>query len=319
MTEAFLSQDEIDALLGGEEKEIVPKRGDEAHPFDFSQIENLKKGGLPGLDLIFERWIKSFRDEIRRILPRINLVSKGNIYITRYNAFMAKIPLPSSYVGFLMKPLKENALLILDSRLVFTVVSVLFGGQARPFKVEGREFTKLELQVLGDFVNVALETFENVWSHIYPLGVEKRFVELNPLLARIVSPNEKVIIVEVLLDIDGYEAPMFFCFPQGMFLPIKDIIYSEYSIEEDTLWKESLQEKLYGLEIELVLEAARLTVMAADVVEWKVGDEIPLGVTSESVMRLFVGTKPKFTCKLGKINGKYAAMVQGTIQERESK
>ena len=316
MSEDFLSQEEIDALLGGGSKPTKVK-GD-VEPFDFSQVESVKKGSLPGLELIFERWVKLFRDEIRKFISKINMVSKDSIYVTRFNTFMSKIPLPSSYVIISMKPLKENALFILDSRLVFTVISVLFGGPAKPFKVEGREFTKLEMKVVEDFINIALQTFEDVWRHVYPIDVEKKSIELNPNLAKIVSSNEKVIVVECLVELDGYEAPLFFCFPQGLFLPIKELIHSEFTgTEEEKSWQELIELKLMSVPVKLTLELTKKTFSIKEILDWKEGDELDLEVEKDQDLKLYVENQPKFFAKLGRVKDKYAALIKKEINHEE--
>ncbi|WP_457641145.1 flagellar motor switch protein FliM [Persephonella sp.] len=317
MSDEFLSQEEIDALLGGEDTGEKEEVKSEVAPFDFSEVEHIKKGGLPGLEMIFERWIKIYRDEVRKVTPRINMVWRENIYITRFNSFMLKIPLPSSYNIFTMRPLKENALLIVDSRLVFTIISVLFGGPAQPFKVEGREFTKLETKIVEDLVNSALKSFESVWNNIYPVVVELRSIELNPNLAKIVSPNEKVIVVECRMDIDGYEAPFYFCFPQSMFLPIKEIIYTQVSVSDDPVWKKNLDEKIRKLNLKLTMEIAKLEFKIGDILQWDIGSEIDLGVGKDDIFKLYVENKHKFNVKLGKVNNKYAAMIVEPVLEEE--
>ncbi|MBK3332488.1 flagellar motor switch protein FliM [Persephonella atlantica] len=318
MSEEFLSQEEIDALLGGgEEEKKEEERKEPVAPFDFSQVEHIKKGGLPGFELIFERWIKAFREDVRKILPHVNMVTKENIYISRFQNFMLKIPLPSSYTIFSMRPLKENALLVVDSRLVFTVISILFGGPAKPFKVEGREFTKLEMRVVEDFINTALKSFEQVWDSFYPVMIEVKSIELNPSLARIVSPNEKVIIVECKMDIDGYEAPFFFCFPQSMFLPIKDIVYSQVAFAEDPVWRKNIEEKIYRLNVKLRLEFVKKKTRIKDILSWKKGTEIPLFVSREEELNLYVEDRLKFMAKLGKVKDRYAAMITKPVVEEE--
>ncbi len=314
----FLSQEEIDALLGGEEAEQQEEsEASDIHPFDFSELESIKKGGLPGLELLYERWVKAFRENIRKIIPKINMVSKENIYVTRFNSFMFKIPMPSSYTTFTMKPLKETALLVVDSRLVFTIVSVLFGGPAKPFKVEGREFTKLEMYIIKDFIDTALATLESTFSSVISLKVEKKSTELNPSLAKITSGNEKVIIVECIIEVDGFEAPIYFCYPQGMFLPIKDIIYSEYSAEVDEVWKEKLYGILYKTKVRVTLELARQEFLMKDILKWDIGTELVLGVSKDDFVQLLVEDKEKFSCKLGKMKNRYAALLKEHTQEEE--
>lgn len=320
MSDEFLSQEEIDALLGVDNKDRSTEALEEEKekPFDFSQVEHIKKGGLPGLELIFERWIKIFRDEIRKLIPNLNMVSKDDMYIIRFQSFMLKIPLPASYSIFTMKPLKENALMILDSRLVFTIISVLFGGPPKPFKVEGREFTKLEARVIRDIVEKSLKVFKSIWTTIYPINIGLKSIELNPTLARIVSQNEKVVIVELSMDIDGYTAPFFFCFPQSMFLPIKDIIYMEIAnMEKDPVWEKNLEAKILHLNVKLWVELIRKEYKIKDILEWEEGTRLEFDVLNTDLLRIFVENKPKFLGKLGQKGNGFAVKVKDLIINEE--
>ncbi|MEO2068586.1 MAG: flagellar motor switch protein FliM [Desulfurobacteriaceae bacterium] len=309
MAEEFLSQEEIDALLGDSSPGEKEKKS-EVGPFDFSQLEHIKKGGVPGLELLLERWVKIFGEEVRRLVPQVSMISKESVYITRFNNFMVKIPMPASYSIVSMKPLKDNFLFVLDSRLVFVVISVIFGGPAQPFKIEGREFTKLEMRVIQDLVDISLSTFERVWQDAFPVELELRSIELNPALARIVSGNEKVIVVECSMDIDGYEAPFFFCFPQGLFMPIKELIFSENMFaEKDPVWESHLEKKLLKTKLRLSLELAKKRVKLGEVLEWKVGDTIMLNVSKGDLLSFYVEDKPKFIAKLGKLKEKFAALI----------
>ncbi|WP_457678209.1 flagellar motor switch protein FliM [Thermovibrio sp.] len=313
MSEEFLSQEEIDALLGGGQSKEEEKKS-EVYPFDFSQVEHIKKGGVPGLELLFERWVKIYREAIRRLVPQVAMITKESVYITRFNNFISKIPMPASYSIVSIRPFKENFLFILDSRLVFVVISVMFGGPAKPFKIEGREFTKLEMRIIEDLVKVALETFESVWKDVYPVEVELRGIELNPALARIVSGNEKVMVVECSMDIDGYEAPFFFCFPYGMFMPIKEMIFTESLFaERDPVWEEYLKEKVLKTKLRLSLELCRRWYKLEEVLNWKLGDKLKLEVPKGEPLELLVEGKPKFLAKLGKVNNRFAALIYGEV------
>jgi len=308
VAEEFLSQEEIDALLGGGKKE--KKEEKRVAPFDFEQVEHLKKGGVPGLELLFERWVKIHRERVRGLVPQIGMVTKDSVYVTRFQSFMAKIPMPASYSIVAMRPFKENFLFVLDSRLVFVIISVMFGGPAEPFKIEGREFTKLEMKVIQDLVRLSLNSFEQVWQDVYPVTLELRGIELNPALARIVSGNEKVIVVECSMDIDGYEAPFFFCFPQGLFMPIKELIFSESLFtERDPVWEEHLQKKLLKTDLRVSLELIRKTFLMKEILSWKVGDRLELGVSRRDLLKLYVEESPKFLARMGRVKDRYAALI----------
>lgn len=311
----FLSQEEIDALLdGGKKTEAVETSKVKA--FDLSKVERIQKGGFPGLEIIFERWAKSFQEEIRKKFSTITMVSKSKIYISRYGSYITKIPLPAAYAIFHLKPPKEPALLAIDARLVFSLVSSIFGGGSRIFKIEGRDFTKLELKIVSDFISIAMETFKQVWNEFVELEVELKSLELNPFLVRIVSQAEKVIVVEMTMDIDGTDVPFSFCFPQMMFLPIKDLVLSEtFGTEVSQEWKENIYQKLLRVPLTLRLQLDRKTITVENFLNLGLGESIILGKTVNSNLDLYVENKKKFEAKLGKVDKKFAASIEKVIGE----
>lgn len=311
----FLSQEEIDALLGGGKKAeaTVDER---VKPFDLSKVERIQKGGFPGLEIIFERWAKLFREEVRKIFPTINMVSKSKIYISRYGNFITKIPLPAAYTIFYIKPLKEPALFVIDARLVFSLVSSIFGGGSKTFKIEGRDFTKLELRIVNDLITVATETFNRVWSEFMPVEVEVKSLELNPFLVRIVSSAEKVIVVEMSMDIDGTEVPFSFCFPQMMFLPVRDLIFSEtFGTEVSQEWKDTIVRKLMKAHLTLTLEVDKKMVTVEEFLNLEPGSSIILSKGVNSNLDVYVEGRKKFEAKLGKVDRKFAASIQKIVEE----
>lgn len=313
----FLSQEEIDALLGGGKK-VEAVVDEKVKPFDLSKVEKIQKGGFPGIEIIFERWAKLFREEIRKVFSTINMVSKSKIYVLRYGNFITKIPLPAAYTIFYIKPLKEPALLALDARLVFSLVSSIFGGGSKTFKIEGRDFTKLELKIVNDFINVAMETFNRVWNEFTPVEVEVKSLELNPFLVRIVSSAEKVIVVEMEMDIDGTEVPFSFCFPQMMFLPVRDLVFSEtFGTEVSQEWKDSIVRKLTRVYLTLTLEIDKKKITVEEFLNLEPGSSIILSKGIDADLDVYVEGKKKFEAKLGKLDKKFAASIQKIVGEEK--
>lgn len=312
----FLSQDEIDALLGSGKKES--EKEVKERKFDFNRLQKIQKGGFSGLELLFEKWTKILREEIRAELPAVNMISKGKISIMRFGDYLIKIPLPASYTIFVMKPLKEPALLVIDSRVVFNLVSSIFGGGAKPFKIEGREFTKLEMRIVEKLVDIVLTTFEKIWQDIYPIEIERKSIELNPFLVRIIPPSEKVIVAEILMDIEGIEVSFTFAFPQMLFLPIKDIVYSEnLNAEIPEEWIKDIINKILKIKLKATLELDKVKFIVRDILELEKGSEIILNKSLNDELNLLIENKVKFKAKLGKIDKKFAAMIVSKVEKEK--
>ena len=62
----------------------------------------------------------------------------------KFGNFMRSLPVPSSIDIIRVDPLRGNALVIVETKLVFALIDSFFGGRgAGTMKVEGREFTAI--------------------------------------------------------------------------------------------------------------------------------------------------------------------------------
>ena len=142
--EAFLSQDEVDALLAGvtgEEQSGAPAADNEppgTRAYDLSSPERVVRRRMQTLELINERFARHLRTVLLNFMRRSADITVSSIRIQKYADFERNIPVPSNLNMVQLRPLRGTAMLSYDASLVFLVVDSLFGGDGRyHMRVEG--------------------------------------------------------------------------------------------------------------------------------------------------------------------------------------
>ncbi len=134
MSQDFLSQDEVDALLKGVSGEVdeakVEVDNTGVRAYDLAKQERIVRGRMPTLELINERFARQLRIGLFNFMRRTAEVSIGPIRVLKYNEFIRNLVVPTNLNIVTAKPLRGASLFIFDPSLVFLVVDNLFGGTA---------------------------------------------------------------------------------------------------------------------------------------------------------------------------------------------
>jgi flagellar motor switch protein FliM len=159
----ILSQEEVDALLkgvvGGDiatETDIPSVETGQFERFDFAAQDKVVRGRMPSLDAIHDRFARFFRNTLSSMLRKMVDITPVSLDTIKFGNFMRSLPVPSSIHIIRVEPLRGNALVIVEAKLVFGLIDSFFGGRgAGTMKVEGREFTAIEQRMLIKVVHSA--------------------------------------------------------------------------------------------------------------------------------------------------------------------
>jgi len=269
--EAILAQDEIDALMEGVSSGDVntesPPARDEARAHDFSRYGRIVRGRMPTLEMINDRFGRLLRGTLYNELRRAAVISVGSVQIVKFADYVRTLHLPTSLNLVKFNPLRGTGLVILDPTLVFALIDAYFGGKGRHAKIEGREFTPIENEIISNVLTNAFANLQEAWSHIASLVIEKVGSEMNPHFANIVSPTEIVVVTRFGIDLDGTGGDLHVTMPYSMIEPLREILDSGIQsdrVEQDDRWSLALRHELEDAELEVraVLGTTTLSVSA---------------------------------------------------------
>lgn len=324
MSQDFLSQEEVDALLKGVsgEPDEVPTEATSGgiKSYDLGRQERIVRGRMPTLELINERFARYLRIGLFNYMHRSTEISVGPIRVQKYSEFVRNLVVPTNLNLIQAKPLRGTGLVVFDPNLVFLVVDNMFGGDGRfHTRVEGRDFTATEQRIIQGLLNVVFSEYEKAWKPVYPLTFEYIRSEMNTQFANIATPSEVVVAVTFTLELSGITAEMHFCLPYSMVEPIRDVLYSTMHSEQassDTRWTSTLVRQLQTAEVEIVATMGKATATFGEIVNMKVGDVIALDV--DETVPVAVDGVPIAACRYGVRNGQYALKIERFLAEEES-
>ena len=321
MSESFLSQEEVDALLEGvtgESQKTVEEAAEygEVRTYNISSQERIVRGRMPTMEIVNERFTRNLRVGLFNFIRRSPEISVGPVTVQRYSAFLRELAVPTNFNIVAIRPLRGSGLIVCEPALVFGVIDTLYGGIGKfQTRIEGRDFSATEQRVINRLVDVITAEYKKAWKGIYPLELDYQRSEMQPQFANIATPSEIVISTSFQLEIGDITGAIHFCFPYSTLEPIRDVLYSSTqgdSIEVDRRWVNLLTREIQAAEITLVAELARADATIEQLLAMKKGDFIEL--ERQPKIQASVDGVPIFECQYGTHNAKYAIRIDKALR-----
>lgn len=310
----ILSQDEIDALLHGVTAGDVGTGGGtegadgDLSPYDFASQDRIVRGRMPTLEMINERFARFFRISLFNKIRRSAEISVNGVQMMKFAEYVHSLFVPTSLNVVRMMPLRGTGLFVFDPKLVYTVVDNYFGGIGRfHTKIEGREFTPVELRIVENVLQRAFLDLQEAWSPVLKVEFEFLSAEVNPHFASIVSPSEVVVVSSFSIELEGGGGEMHICLPYLMLEPIRELldagVLSDH-VEMDERWAHALKDEILDARLEVSAVLGEATLTLGQVRELQAGDIITIDMPD--LINLNAAEVPMFRCKYGSHNGNKA-------------
>jgi flagellar motor switch protein FliM len=321
MSDHFLSQDEVDALLDGvtgdaSSAEAEPQPAGGVRDYRLESQERIVRGRMPTLEVVNERFAANLRTALVEFIRRTAQVNVGPVRVIKYSAFLRDTTAPTSINVIAATPLRGQALVIFDPKLVFAVIDALFGGNPRLHsRIEGREFSATETRIIQRLLEVTLAEYQRAWSPSFRFTLQHQRTELHPQFANIATPSESVVATSFNIDVGGAGGELQLCFPYSTLEPIRDVLYSAVQgdrQESDARWLSKLTQQVQAAEVELAAELASTRITVGELRRLRIGDfvELPL----KEIIAVKVDGVPVMECRFGTVNGRTAVRIERMLK-----
>lgn len=316
----LLSQEEIDALLHGVDEGKIETGADqpfpegEIRPYDFSSQDRIVRGRMPTLDMINERFSRYFRISLFNLLRRTAEVSIAGTQVLKFSEFIHNQFVPTNLNLIRLKPLRGRALIVMDPTLVFTAVDNYFGGSGRFYnKVEGREFTPMEIRLIRILLDLAFKDLREAWRPVMDIQPEYIHSEVNPQFANIVSPSDIVINSTVHIELEGGGGDLHITLPYAMIEPIRDLLDSIQSDrgDIDERWRKALHYEVMESQVEVYAILLEKEMTVAQMLDLRPGDILPVELPDQ--VTLYSEEIPLFRGRVGIANGNFAIKIEEKV------
>jgi len=308
----ILEQDEVDALLRGlsggdvETETEIPEDETGVVSFDLANQDRIIRGRMPVLEIVNDRFARLCTNALANTMRKRVDINPISIDMSKFGDFMRSLPVPTSISIFKMDPLRGNALLVVDSRLVFALVENFFGGAGSQPKVEGRDFTPIEQAIVERVVKIALANMEESWKPVHEVHVEMVRTEVNPQFAAIVPPSDVVIVVTFEVELENAIGSLIVCLPYATMEPIRSKLHASFQserLEVDHVWINRFKERLMETPVEMVVRMGRTTISGRQLLYLQEGDIILLDTDEDELLEAEVEGVRKFQGLPGRVKG----------------
>lgn len=324
---SILTQEEVDALLrgisGGKIETEVEEQVDPSGivVYDLTSQDRIIRGRMPTLEMTNEKFARMFRTTLSSTLRKVVNVTALSTDMIKFGEFLKTLPVPTSLHLFKMDPMRGSALFVLESKIIFILVDIIFGGTGTSFfKVEGREFTAIENNLIKRLVISALSDLEKSWKALIDLTVTYQRSEINPQFMQVVPATDVVVVVNFEIELEYTSGIMSLCIPYSNLEPIRDKLQTGYQSEQlevDKVWAQRFKECLIASRVDTVVEMGSTQISGKDLLSLQKGDVIRLDRYVTDPFDVLVEGIPKYRAYPGLYKGNQAVQISNIITRKE--
>jgi len=328
-----LDQSAIDALLNAVDDDVVEAPTDgvrifsrrrldmdtiEIRPYDFKRPERVSKDQMRALQTLHEGFARNFGASLSAFLRMIVEVKIAGCEQMTYGEFVAGLPIPTSFNLIDLDPLEGQICLDLSPLIIYPIIDRLLGGNNEELFIPQRPQTVIEMRLIGQVINRALEMLSEAWSDVAHVKFSLAETESNPQLVQIVPPNEVVIVVGFELKMANRAGTMSLCIPYNVIEPLMEAVsaqtwFSSKGLKRTPEFEKRVEATLHSAELNVSAVLANTTITLADLASLSVGDMIVTEKPASSPMTLCIEGKRKFLARIGQIDGARAIRIERPI------
>lgn len=322
-----LSQNEVDALLSAVSDNRVDSDdeggGDGLQSgvvqYDLANQDRIIRGRMPTLDIIHDRFIRLFRVTLSNSLRKMANLSVNSSGPLKFSEFMNSLPLPSCLNILRLDPLRGAAVMVIESKLLYALVDSFFGGNDVPYtKIEGKDFTQIEIKIARRVVLSAIDDLEKAWEPVYPLKIGYSRTEINPQFVAVVPPSDVVIATTFDVELEKVSGTIKIVIPYSTLEPIKSKLsvgFQSEQLEVDFIWINRVKEQIMQTTANISVKLGEANIQVRDLMNLEVGDIIQLDTDATMPLSVMVEGVPKFKGIPGLLRGNRAIRVTESMFE----
>lgn len=325
-----LSQSEVDALLaavsegelGGDDDGSGIKTTDDrvVVVYDLTSQDRIIRGRLPQLDVIYEKFMRSFRVSLSSALRKIAALNHASTDFLKFGEFINTLPMPTCMSVLRFNALRGSALLVIESKLAYALVDSFFGGDDRPYtKIEGKDFTPIELSIVKKVVELAIDDLEQAWISVERIDCSFVRTEVNPQFVGIVPPTDVVIASTFDVELENANGTITLVIPYATIEPIKQKLQSGFQVESDQtdkkIWSGIIKEQLMETSLDVEVHLGETQITLQELMDLKPGDVISLDQDANGEFDVQIEGVNKFKGYYGVNHGSVAIQVNRKIEK----
>lgn len=321
MMDDDLTDDLADDLAEDDETILIDRGRTSATPLGDLTVEEeiiqkakLNFEQLPMLEVVFDRFGLSLGAALKSYTSTATDVAIASIDYMSCGEALDSLPSPGFLAMTHARPWDGRVLLALNTDLLFSTLELMLGGRSiQPRPQTPRFFTMIEKRVGARLAEIILAEMAEAFATLADVQFVIEELENNPrstILAPPVSPCIKIMIDVMLEDRGGQIAVLI---PHATLEPIRGLLSQVFlggQLGGDKNWRDSLKNLLEDTPVTLDAILTQIEVPMTDMLGWKVGQTLDLGINSDHPPTVTCSGHEMFSTAMGRCrNGSIALRI----------
>jgi len=197
-----LSQQEIDAVFQSTAGRTAERAGTKrAALFDFRRPDRIAKSQLRAIHQLHDNFVRNLVSSLSAYLRSYLIINLVSVEQLSYSEFLECLPSPTCIASLSLKPYDGNAVLELNSSLIFPILEILLGGDGKLQFSAQREITEIEQVLLDGLFRLILRDLREAWKFVTDIDFAIDTIETEPQFLQILAPTEAVVAVAIEIRI----------------------------------------------------------------------------------------------------------------------
>lgn len=279
-----------------------------------------KKQRIPNLDIILDNFANYFGISLTNQIQRNVTIVRTGIDTMEFKEYLLSQK-DAGAIGVLgMDPLKNGALMVLDTELCFSLVEIMLGASSEMEPLQpDRKPTTIELNVLKSTMHKACFDINKSFTQVIKLESSVVKVESNSRLVSIAEAEADVLAGRFQIKVGNLSGTFDLVFPVATLDPVREQLRDLLTVKtvHQSGWKDLLLEEVNKMSTTVVAQSGVITMPVRKVIKLKKGDIIDIAYDPNSPLKILVEEQHKFFAIPGIVKGKKAISLTGVYDQGE--
>ena len=293
-----LSQQEIDAVFQNLQGRHAERAGlKRAALFDFRRPDRIAKSQLRAIHQLHDNFVRNLVSSLSAYLRSYLIVNLVSVEQLSYSEFLECLPSPTCIASLGLKPYAGNAVLELNSSLIFPILEILLGGDGKLQFSSQREITEIEQVLLDGLFRLILRDLREAWKFVTQIDFTIETIETEPQFLQILAPTEAVVAVAIEIRIGDSVGMMNIAMPSIIIKMMRQKFDQQWSLRKSASTDQEQSRVLdlirtSSLNSEVLLAGPRL--LLKDLMNLEEGDILSFEFPSARPLDLMLNGQKKY-------------------------
>jgi flagellar motor switch protein FliM len=293
-----LSQQEIDAVFQNIQGRQAERSGAKrAALFDFRRPDRIAKSQLRAIHQLHDNFVRNLVSSLSAYLRSYLIVNLVSVEQLSYSEFLECLPSPTCIASLSLKPYDGNAVLELNSSLIFPILEILLGGDGKLQFSSQREITEIEQVLLDSLFRLILRDLREAWKFVTTIDFAIETIETEPQFLQILAPTEAVVAVAIEIRIGDSIGMMNIAMPSIIIKMMRQKFDQQWSLRKSASTNEEQSRVLdlirqANLSSEVVLSGPKL--LLKDLMNLEEGDILSFEFPTSRPLDLLLNGERKY-------------------------